>query len=237
MTATKSPYRAIRATLAVSACVLLLACGATYRLERAGPVAGLDCERCFTTDRFGRRITFYLYIPKAAQATPLPLAVCIHGSACCSVFTRRPEDGTIRATGGHPAARRLGGSLWPHRRLVPEPLLVTGPASPGPVRFRRGADEANSMWASMPDRSSILPRSTRRRPPARSRWDRRRRTVGSGELERIRHDLAARSRLRRPAEPADMVLEVHDWSGRASRRTAAPAFYRQQESTDAPDRP
>jgi hypothetical protein len=60
MIATKSTYRALRAMLAVSACMLLVACGATYRLERAGPVAGLDCERCLTVDRFGRQITFYL---------------------------------------------------------------------------------------------------------------------------------------------------------------------------------
>ena len=31
---------------------------ASYRLEREGPVVGLSCERNFTTDRFGRKITF-----------------------------------------------------------------------------------------------------------------------------------------------------------------------------------
>ena len=82
---------------------------APYRLEREGPVAELPCERNFTTDRFGRRITFYLYIPEAAKATPLPLVVYIHGSACCSVFARRPEDGAIRATGGHGAVPTVVG--------------------------------------------------------------------------------------------------------------------------------
>ena len=70
---------------------------APYRLEREGPVAELPCERNFTTDRFGRRITFYLYIPEAAKATPLPLVVYIHGSACCSVFARRPRGCSRRS--------------------------------------------------------------------------------------------------------------------------------------------
>lgn len=46
------------------------------------------------------------------------------------------------------------------------------------------------------------------------------------------------ARRRRPSEPVDMLLyEVHYWSDRANRRSAAPAFHRQQESTDAPKRP
>ena len=81
--------------------MLLVACGATYRLERAGPVAGLDCERCLTVDRFGRQITFYLYSPAAANTAPLPLVVYIQGSSCRSLFGRHPDSGKVITVSGH----------------------------------------------------------------------------------------------------------------------------------------
>jgi pimeloyl-ACP methyl ester carboxylesterase len=74
---------------------------APYRLEREGPVAGLPCERHSTTDRFGRRITFYLYIPEAAKATPLPLVVYVQGSGRRSVFRMHPESGKPVSVSGH----------------------------------------------------------------------------------------------------------------------------------------
>ena len=72
-----------------------------YRLECAGPVPGLPCERNFTVDRFGRRIEFYLYIPEAAKATPLPLVVFIQGSGCRSLFGKDPKTGQILDFSGH----------------------------------------------------------------------------------------------------------------------------------------
>jgi pimeloyl-ACP methyl ester carboxylesterase len=74
---------------------------APYRLEREGPVAELSCERNFTTDRFGRKITFYLYIPEAAKATPLPLVVYVQGSGQRSVFGTHPKTGKPVSVSGH----------------------------------------------------------------------------------------------------------------------------------------
>lgn len=74
---------------------------APSRLEREGPVADLPCERNFTTDRFGRKITFYLYIPEAVKSTPLPLVAYVQGSGQRSVFARSPKSGRVVSTSGH----------------------------------------------------------------------------------------------------------------------------------------
>jgi pimeloyl-ACP methyl ester carboxylesterase len=55
-------------------------------------------ERYYTTDRFGRDITFYLSEVGKARG-PLPLIVYVHGSGCTSHFNR--EGGRVVPRNGH----------------------------------------------------------------------------------------------------------------------------------------
>lgn len=64
----------------------------------SAPVSNQPYERYFTTDRFGREITFYLSAATAKQG-PLPLVVYIHGSGCTSHFN--DNKGKVVPAGGH----------------------------------------------------------------------------------------------------------------------------------------
>ncbi len=61
-------------------------------------VPGQPYERYFTTDRFGRDITFYLSEAEPKQG-PLPLVVYVHGSGCASHFS--DDKGRVVPAGGH----------------------------------------------------------------------------------------------------------------------------------------
>ena len=73
---------------------------ARYQIRRdSHRVKSQPYERYFTTDKFGRTITFYLSeLPKDAPAK-LPLVVYIQGSGCQSNFGQR--DGRIFPQNGH----------------------------------------------------------------------------------------------------------------------------------------
>lgn len=64
----------------------------------SAPVLGQPYERYFTTDRFGREITFYLSKATAGQG-PLPLVVYIHGSGSASHFEMNNDK--VVPAGGH----------------------------------------------------------------------------------------------------------------------------------------
>lgn len=132
------------------ACAIWLAgCAATTgnvgtsepsRLEREGPVAGLACDRCFTVDRFGRRITFYLYSSRPPSAMPLPLVVYVQGSSRRSLYGRHPESGEIVTVSGHSVLpQMLAGRA--NLLVVEKPnveFLDPGPGqAPPPEAYRR----------------------------------------------------------------------------------------------------
>ncbi len=74
-------------SLLPSTCVALAASGPTAIADTTH--LGIPWTRYFTTDRFGRRITFYVSRPRdSLAAKALPLVLVIEGSGCQSVWQK-----------------------------------------------------------------------------------------------------------------------------------------------------
>jgi dienelactone hydrolase len=71
------------------------------------PVGSGAWKRYFTTDRFGRLITFYAAVP-AGEGPQLPVVVFVQGSGSQSVFmsVETPAGPRLAGAGGHEPARR-----------------------------------------------------------------------------------------------------------------------------------
>jgi pimeloyl-ACP methyl ester carboxylesterase len=118
-----------------------------YRLQTEGLVENLPYERNSTTDRFGRKINFYLRFPRLKPSEPLPLVVYIQGSACQSIFEKQP-DGSILPAGGHEVIPQV--SLGRVLLLVVEKpgiefLHTTTPGESYPKTFRE--EHTLERWA------------------------------------------------------------------------------------------
>jgi dienelactone hydrolase len=102
----------------------------------AAPVPDQPYERYFTTDRFGREITFYLSTASADRGS-LPLVAYVEGSGCASLFEDR--DGRVVPAGGHIVVQEVADGVA--RVLIVEKPGVTFLDRPRTYEERSGSEE------------------------------------------------------------------------------------------------